>query len=281
MSILLILVSYTTVFAKHSKVYEFDNKHELVIPLIKGELTPILLKGDLTSDNNALNNAVDVFVVPGNLLTSTLTFYLADANGNPTTITGTQFCLPSLTGISIPNTANGTISTTGVYSFTRISDENGVACSTLSNTCGIGGIGFNPDNGRISHAISQAGVYIMKRTYPDGNYETVTITINAKPDATITQSNQIIYSGSSKTITGVVTTPVTGTSYTVTIRETYGVISNIYTYTGTTTSTFDSNRGLIGTSTFTFTVSPTNTVTGTTINYTYQVIDLTSGGGTR
>jgi len=163
-SILLILVSYTGVFAKFSKVHELNNKHELVMSLIKGELTPILLKADLTVDSKTLNPQLVLITTPEILMApvGTATF----------TYTYSPFCLPDPTGISepsAPNTSLGILPSFGAYSYKRYSDEYGnlyvAPVGTITGTGGIGELGFNKNTGAIAHNISEAGIYIVTRQY--------------------------------------------------------------------------------------------------------------------
>ena len=256
-SIGLIFFSYTAVFAKDVALNE-SNNYEHVVPLIKGELTPILLTADLTLNVNPINSAIIAIAPPIGTITYTTTEGgLVDA---------TQFCLPDLEGISWPNTPVGTITLTGAgaYSYVRTSD-------------GTGGLNLNNISGKISHNSSDPGIYLVTRAYVDGSYETATITVNSKPVATLTASNQTIYSGQSTTITGVVTFDLPNIPYSITVLETYGAITRSYTVTGTTTTITSTLRGTYGTDIFSVSVSPTNTIISTTNPvHTFVLTDIST-----
>ena len=121
-SILLMLISYSTTFAKISNENLINSNNENVVSLIKGELTPMLLP----------ENSRDNYVLPfATILTSTPTASLV--------YDVATFCIPAQ-GYSYP-TISGTAtlsSTSTPYSWRRIADH--VSAKIAFIVCFVNGV---------------------------------------------------------------------------------------------------------------------------------------------
>ena len=269
MSILLILVSYTAVFAKISKVHELNNKHELVMPLIKGELTPIVISG-----YNEIN-----YVLP---VSAPITVSF--------TYDQTAWCKPVAYTLNPSPIINGTtydelepssnlnaryVAKPNGFSWKRIASEAGIPCTVSGTGCGIGSLLLSSDNGRISAFLSDPGEYLVTVLLKDETTLTTTITINVKPNATLTRTNKTIYDVSPSTISGTIITSQIGKTLTLTIGEYIGLSqTTTHVVNGTTTQTIDAIRGPIGRFDWEKSVSPRNLTAGSQEIYTYKLDSL-------
>ena len=250
---LLLLVTFSTSFANTTNNISFNNEVGYEIPMPKGELTPIVILGK--SESNFTTPTESIGASP--TLTPTLS-YATDV-----------FCVPGLLYFNPTPTPGKRLKAQNAYTWERIGDENGTRPAV-----GLGAIGINPVNGIIGQGNSLPGIYAVTANYFDGTTASTTIYVNSKPTATLTESENTIYSGSSSIIHVDLTAAKPESNYDLVLLETNLADNSTRTISilnGTTTSTLDDNVGLIGTASLDITVTPTSTTPGSYIQYTYNI----------